>query len=432
MDLNNTTTPEAEKDTAQTPPWFVRAAEEYLGFKFDLDVCCQTATAKCEAYYSLVDFGIDSLKVPWGERNWCNPPYSDISPWVIKAASEAKLGNISCLLIPDKPEVGFVRAARIHADTIIHMPFRLNFLRPDGTEFLDSKGKKQGPKFPVLLALFTPWGVDMPTRDVYVDFRKYKEKVPEKKYIGMLSGGRDSTAMIFMLLERGFPIDYILFTNTQSEFPEMYEYLEKVSERLKDYGKELIVLEHRRGETFEDWCFGEIKRGERKGMIRGIPMVTQPCYWKRESKVRPFERFIKDNNITDYVQYIGYTYSERDRANVKDKNQKFPLIEFKKCEADVDQYLKEIDLVNPLYKYFERTGCNFCPYQKIRGFYVIWKMYPDQWAYMKDVEHRLNDMENVLNPQWNIRYSIDELEHAFINGIILHEVEAPVACECGL
>ena len=254
------------------------------------------------------------------------------------------------------------------------------------------------------------------------------------KYIAMLSGGRDSTSMVFQLLERGFPLDYILFTDTQSEFPEMYTYLYyNVSKKLREYGKELTVLHHKRGETFEDWCFGKIKRGKRKGMIRGIPMVTQPCYWKRESKVRPFEKFLKDNNITECTQYIGYTYSERDRANVKDKNQSFPLIDFEMCEADVDRHLKKINLVNPLYQWFERTGCNFCPYQRIRGFYIIWKKYPDQWEYMKNVEHQLNLVmfTEVLNPQWNIRYSIDELEHAFINGIILHEVEAPIACECG-
>jgi len=252
------------------------------------------------------------------------------------------------------------------------------------------------------------------------------------KYIAMLSGGKDSTAMVLQLLERKFPVDHIIFTNTQSEFPEMYEYLDKVGERLKQFGKELIILEHRRGEVFEDWCFGEIKRGKRKGMIRGLPMVTQPCYWKRESKVRPFERFLKDNNIKDYRQYIGYTYSERERAKVVDKNQLFPLIDFRMCEADVDRYLKEIDLVNPLYKYFERTGCYFCPYQRIRGFYVIWKKYRPQWDYMKDVEHRLNALDaEVLNPQWNIRYSMDELEHAFSNGDMLHEVESPAACECG-
>jgi len=172
MDLNNSTTPEAERDLAQTPPLFVRAVETYFGFKFELDVCCLAKTAKCEAFYSLTDHYVDSLIVPWGRFNWCNPPYSDISPWVEKAKAEAENGNVSCLLIPDKPEVGYTRLARSAADTVVHMPFRLNFLRPDGEEFLDSENRKQGPKFPVVLILFTPWGLKMPVRDIYIDFRK--------------------------------------------------------------------------------------------------------------------------------------------------------------------------------------------------------------------------------------------------------------------
>jgi len=175
MDLNNSATPEAEQDLAQTPPWFVRAVERYLRFNFDLDVCCLSATAKCKLFYSLAEHGIDALQVPWMDHNWCNPPYSEIAPWVAKATAEAELGRVSCLLIPDKPEVAYVRLCHWGADTIIHMPFRLNFLHPDGTEFLDKKGKKQGPKFPVMLALFTPWGRSMPTRDIYVDFRSYKK-----------------------------------------------------------------------------------------------------------------------------------------------------------------------------------------------------------------------------------------------------------------
>jgi len=250
----------------------------------------------------------------------------------------------------------------------------------------------------------------------------------------MLSGGRDSTAMVFMMIDKGMPLDHIIFTDTYSEFPEMYEYLNRVDVQLKKRGHKLTLLTHKRGESFEDWCFGRITRGKRKGMIRGLPMVTQPCYWKREAKVNPFESFLKANNIKDYIQYIGYTYSEKKRADVKDSNQRFPLIDFKKCEADIDKYLKSIDLVNPLYAFFERTGCYFCPYQKIRGFYVLWKKYPDQWRYMMDVERRLGDYSevSVINTQWNIRYSMTELEEAFKSGEILHEIESPQACECGL
>ena len=38
---------------------------------------------------------------------------------------------------------------------------------------------------------------------------------------------------------------------------------------------------------------------------------------------------------------------------------------------------------------------------------------------------------HTMDIVWNIRYSIDEMERAFISGEILFEVESPIACECG-
>jgi len=173
MDMNNSTTPEPEKDLAQTPRWFVDALERYLGIRFSLDVCALKDTAKCDNYYSLQE-GQDSLELDWMRYNYSNPPYSDIKPWVEKALQMALRGATTAMLIPDKPELAVTRRAREYADTIIHMPFRLNFIRPDGEPFLDAKGKKQGPKFPVMVVLFTPWGINLPVRDTYFDFRTLK------------------------------------------------------------------------------------------------------------------------------------------------------------------------------------------------------------------------------------------------------------------
>jgi phage N-6-adenine-methyltransferase len=174
MENHNTTTPEGEGDLAQTPVWFVEALQKYLQQDFDLDVCALARTAKCKQYYSLAERGEDALKLSWAITNFCNPPYSDIKPWIIKAGKEAMSGSTTAILIPDKPETDFTRTSRRISDTIIHMPFRLRFLRPDGTEFLDPKGKKQGPKFAVAVHLITPHGLKMPVRDVYVDFRSIK------------------------------------------------------------------------------------------------------------------------------------------------------------------------------------------------------------------------------------------------------------------
>lgn len=256
------------------------------------------------------------------------------------------------------------------------------------------------------------------------------------EHIAKLSGGRDSTAMVFYMLENNMPLDYIIFSDTGQEFEQMYEYLDLVDARLmRDYGIKITKLGHKRGDTFEDWVFGKLSRGKLKGYVRGLPHTIQKCYWQRESKSIPVDAWMKENNIGEHTIYIGYTNSEKKRATAnKSTNQRYPLIENKMCEADVDLLLERIGLINPLYAYFDRTGCAMCPYQKIRGYYLLWLKFNSKWEWMKTVEHKLMEIEDsgqkVINSQWNIRYSLDELEQSFESGEILFEVEAPKACEC--
>ncbi|WP_333609472.1 DNA N-6-adenine-methyltransferase [Arsukibacterium sp.] len=166
----NSNTPLKEKDLAQTPVWFYESLQSYLRQRFTLDVCAQPGTAKCVNYFALED-GANGLELPWCHVNFCNPPFSDITPWIEKAVHEAKQGNITAMIFPDTTETEYGRLAWDYADTLIRMPFRLKFLRPDGTKFLDAKGKEQGPKFPCVVAWFTPMGLVSQTRVNYYDFR---------------------------------------------------------------------------------------------------------------------------------------------------------------------------------------------------------------------------------------------------------------------
>jgi hypothetical protein len=55
-------------------------------FRFTIDVAASKENAKLERFYTAED---DGLSKDWsGERVWVNPPYSDIEPWVAKAAKE--------------------------------------------------------------------------------------------------------------------------------------------------------------------------------------------------------------------------------------------------------------------------------------------------------------------------------------------------------
>ena len=43
-----------------------------------------------------------------------------------------------------------------------------------------------------------------------------------------LSGGKDSTAMLLLMIERSLPINTVLWADTGMEFPEMYDHIRKV------------------------------------------------------------------------------------------------------------------------------------------------------------------------------------------------------------
>jgi hypothetical protein len=71
--------PLKENDHCVTPPWLYKALD--AEFAFDLDPCPLHGHKKQ-----------DGLKLSWdGRRVFCNPPYSDIRPWVEKALQSEAL-----------------------------------------------------------------------------------------------------------------------------------------------------------------------------------------------------------------------------------------------------------------------------------------------------------------------------------------------------
>ena len=77
-----------------------------------------------------------------------------------------------------------------------------------------------------------------------------------------LSGGKDSTAMLLLMIERDMPIDMVLSADTGMEFPEMYEHLAKLDEHLfRERGIHITTLRHPKG--FEYLMFDEPKQKPR-------------------------------------------------------------------------------------------------------------------------------------------------------------------------
>lgn len=67
---------------------------------FTLDAAASSLNKKCRKFFSKEQ---DGLSQSWaGETVWCNPPYSDIGPWVRKALDETRDGSCRrvVLLLP--------------------------------------------------------------------------------------------------------------------------------------------------------------------------------------------------------------------------------------------------------------------------------------------------------------------------------------------
>ncbi|HEX3861312.1 MAG TPA: DNA N-6-adenine-methyltransferase [Stellaceae bacterium] len=122
--------------------FFDKTAAEFGGF--DLDVCATDDNHKCEQYYTIDNSGLDN---PWAAKNWCNPPYSAIKAWVLKARREQLRGNMTAMLIPAR------------TDTVI---FHESIYNQSNVEVRFIKGRlkfgeaKNSAPFPSMLVIFKP------------------------------------------------------------------------------------------------------------------------------------------------------------------------------------------------------------------------------------------------------------------------------------
>lgn len=140
-------------DRATDPVLFARLDER---FGFSIDVAAAAHNAKCARYLTIAD---DGLACDWyGERVWCNPPYSDIRPWLEKAWFECDRAELIVMLLPaNRTEQGWwqefiepYRDTGAHPLRIEFIAGRQRFVKHDA----DSIGPNERPPFGVCLAIW--------------------------------------------------------------------------------------------------------------------------------------------------------------------------------------------------------------------------------------------------------------------------------------
>jgi 3'-phosphoadenosine 5'-phosphosulfate sulfotransferase (PAPS reductase)/FAD synthetase len=190
-----------------------------------------------------------------------------------------------------------------------------------------------------------------------------------------LSGGKDSTAMLLMMLERNEPIHSVVFFDTGWEFPQMLEHIDHLEQHT---GIKVVTLHP--PHNFNDLL-----------VKYGWPAFNRR--WCTREKIRVVSKYCKDNNG---LELIGFAADEEKRTQAKEfekRNVRFPLIEWGITEANALEYCKKHGFDwGGLYDHFDRVSCFCCPLKSSpEAWKKIRKYYPPQWKEMLRMDNTISD-----------------------------------------
>lgn len=209
-----------------------------------------------------------------------------------------------------------------------------------------------------------------------------------------LSGGKDSTAMLLLMIERDMPIDMVLTADTGMEFPEMYAHIAKLDEHLfRERGIHITTLRHPKG--FEYLMFEEKK--QKPSSIENRQRLGVPLYgngWPGV-KVRWCTGQLKTHLITKEVNrlkgeyqalhYVGIAADEPKRI----KNEQYPLVDWGITEVEALKicYDRGYDW-GGLYEIYHRCSCWCCPLQRIDELRKLRHHHPKLWKKLRNMDQR--------------------------------------------
>ena len=115
----------------------------------------------------------------------------------------------------------------------------------------------------------------------------------------------------------------------------------------------------------------------------------------RSCKVGPIRTFLKENWLTDCINYVGIAIDEPKRLKRLDGTNKVSLLaKYGYTEKMAEELCKARGLYSPAYEYLARNGCWFCPNCRMSEFAEFKRRHPELWQKLLD----LGKVENRVSP----------------------------------
>ena len=220
-------------------------------------------------------------------------------------------------------------------------------------------------------------------------------------HVVSFSGGKDSTAMLLMMIERGIRVDQVVFCDTTKEFPAMYDHIELVEKMISPIRITKAMFDY-------DYYFSEymFTKGKRTGE-RGYGWPFFGCRWCTGEKISALKKAMLPHS----TEFIGIAADESWRtkkASYEGRDVRFPLVEWGITEAMALAYCQSRGLTfGGLYGKKKRVSCWCCPLQGIGELRTLHNDFPDLWARLKVMD------EKSTKYRFRNDYTLQQLERRF-------------------
>lgn len=212
--------------------------------------------------------------------------------------------------------------------------------------------------------------------------------------IASVSWGKDSLAMLHLMIERETPPDEVVFYDTGAEFDSIYAERDRTLPLLAEH--DIKYTELRPREPFFYSMLARPVRSRATGEVHrhGYGWCGGPCRWGTSEKTRALDRYARERGATVFVGIAADETRriERERAEWK----RLPLVEAGMTEAECLAmcYGRGHEWSEGgvrLYDVLDRVSCWCCRNKNLKELSAMREHLPDYYARLVALEEVIGE-----------------------------------------
>ena len=212
--------------------------------------------------------------------------------------------------------------------------------------------------------------------------------------IASVSWGKDSTAMLHILIESGAPLDEVVFFDTGMEYDAVYSERDRTLPTLRDAGVEYTELRPHTPMWWDMLCRPVRSRETGEVHKTGYGWCGGPCRWGTRSKQSALDSYARSKGAEVYV---GIAADETRRVERERQPWKLlPLVDAGMTEAEClsccYEHGNEWDEGGMrLYDVLDRASCWCCRNKNLKELKAMKLSMPKYWGHLVSLERAIGE-----------------------------------------